>query len=121
MRRQRRAGERIAIQHELVAGVVPQARGVVGVLVPAGDGEDALPQHVVQAVLHAIGGASLGERARQRSRQTQSLIHRAEQHRAGVAAAVGLIEPSHKRLREQGIEPNRVGYASIVHKKASDR
>jgi hypothetical protein len=105
-----RASERIAIQQQLLAGVVPQARRVVGVLVTAGDGEDALPQHVEQCVLHAIGGAPLGERAGHGAGQAQSLIRGAEQHRAGVAAAVGLIEPKPQEVAgtRHRTEPGRL-------------
>ena len=101
LRRQALTRERTATQQQLLGWVVPQARGIVGVFVPAGDAVDALSQHVMQGVLNLAVLPPLDERARQRPCQSEPLIRGAREQRSSIAARVRLIEAGQKRLRSK--------------------
>ncbi len=101
--------------------VMPEAGGVVAVLVPAGDAIDALPRQIELVVLYAARIPHVRQRGRQRFGAAEPIVEQAEQDRARVAAAVRPIEPRHEWLHERTIEQDVSGHALLAHQKASAR
>ena len=90
---QGRPGERIALEQELVDGVLGQPRAVVAIGVAAGDPEDALLHQLAQRVLDLAGLPPIGQAGRQPSSQPQAVVEGLEQHGPPIRAGVSLVEP----------------------------
>jgi hypothetical protein len=74
LRAQGRALERIALEQQLVDGIVDQPRGVVAVGVPTGQPEDALTQQIPERVQDLAGLPVIADYACQAPRQPESVV-----------------------------------------------
>ena len=110
LRRESLAGDRIAVEQQLVDRVVRQRVGVVGVGMPAGDAVDALRQQVAPRVPDTRGVAAVGQRGREAVQQAELTVGRFEQHRPAVGARMRLVEGHLQRTITEVGEENRLCY-----------
>ena len=87
------AGERIALEQELVHRVLGHARGIVAVGVAAGDPVDALPHQFDQRVVDLARLPRIAQAAGEPLGHPQPVVEGLEQHRPAIRAGVGLVEP----------------------------
>src|SRR5207249_6869063 len=116
LRAQGRALERIALEQQLVDGVVDQPRGVVAVGVTTGQPEDALTQQIPERVRDLAGLPVIANDAGQPPRQPESVVDRLDQNRAAIGAGLGLIEPSDDRLGNPVDLERAVRYTGCGHR-----
>jgi len=95
---ERRAGERIAVQQQLVDRIVGQSGGVVAVGVATGQAEHALAHQVAQRVGNLARLPPVAEGAGHLRRQRQPVVDQLQQEGAAVGAGVRLIEAGDDRL-----------------------
>lgn len=117
LRRQARAVDRIAIQQQLVDGVVGQGVRVIRVGVPAREAEDALREEIPHGMAHAGRVPSVAQDARQRVDQAQATVRGLEQDRAAVRTRVGLVEGGDEGLGNEIREENRLCYRGVVQQR----
>jgi len=101
LRRQRRRGDRVAVQEQLVDRIVREAISVVRVGMAPREPEDALREEVAQGVSHLPPSALVDQAARQVTKDPVPRLRRLQQNRAAVGARVGLIRRRNNRLVEQ--------------------
>jgi hypothetical protein len=77
-----------------------QPRGIVGILVPAGDRHHPLRQRFAQLVPHLARLPQVFQTIRQRSGQSRSPIGGFEQNRSTVGTALHLVKLGYDRLGE---------------------
>jgi hypothetical protein len=82
----------------------------------ARDAEHPLRHQVRKRVRHPIGIARIGQAAGQPPRQLQTLIGRAQQHRATIRAGVGLVERGDNRLGREIGEGKSLCYRVVVQR-----
>jgi hypothetical protein len=99
LRRQGRAGHRIAAHRQVVQRIVRQPGRVVRILVPTGQADDPLPQQVPHRVSDLVRVPTVEQTEGHAIGPLEMLVQRLEQHRPAIRAGRGLIEPSHHRLQ----------------------
>jgi hypothetical protein len=120
LRGQAVAGDRIAIEQQLVDRIVREARRVVGIGVAAGQAEDALPHQVLHRVHDLARLARIGQTGGHPSRQAQPLIDGLQQDRAPIRTAVCLVEPGDHRPLAEEWEQDRLCGRIRTHRHASE-
>jgi hypothetical protein len=100
LRRQRGTRERVAVQQQLVHGIVGQAGGVVAVGVATDQPEDALPHQLEHVVLDLARLPSVPQAVGDGLGDPQLPIECLEQHGPAVGAGVLGVELGHHKLVE---------------------
>jgi hypothetical protein len=95
---ERIAVQRIAIEQELVNGIVREPSAVVGVGVAARQREEPLAHQLLDRVLDLARLAPIDEAGGKSGREAELLVDRLEQHGPAVGAAVRGIEARDDRL-----------------------
>jgi len=114
LRRQRRAGNRIAVEQQLLNRILGQPVRVVGIGIAARNAEHALRDELVQGVRNPGRGPGLGQTAGQRGGHAQPRVGRLEQNRTTVRTRVRLIERGHEWLGEQLRKENSLWYRVVA-------
>jgi hypothetical protein len=87
---------------DLEGRVLAEKVEVVGILIPAGDGEDALAQEIRQQVRHLGGIAPVREGPGQRVDQAETLVGTGQQENAAVRTDATAIEGAGNLLLVDG-------------------
>jgi hypothetical protein len=119
LRGQRRAGQRVALEQQLVDGVVGQPGGVVAVGVATGQAEHALANQLDRLMPDLAGLALVDQTAGQPSRQPQVGIDALEQDRPAIRTGVGGVEAGHDWLREPLALEGDLRYTGCGHRASS--
>ena len=119
LRRQRRAGDGVAAQQQLVDRIVGELVRVIGIGVPAGDPDDPLGQQVAQRVLGLPRLPLVDQAAGKAIDQPVARFRGLEQDRAAIRARVRLIERRDEGFVEEAWEENSLWYRVVAQAKAS--
>jgi hypothetical protein len=117
LRREPPAGDRIAVEQQLLDRIVRQPVGVIGIGIAARDPKDPLRQHVGPRVGHARRRPWVGQRRRQRRDHADRPLRRLEQNRAAIGAGVRLVEGGRQRLVEEIRKENSLWYRGVVQQR----
>jgi hypothetical protein len=116
LRGQRRAGERIAIQQQLVHRIVGQAGGIVAIGVATDEPEDALLHQLEELVLDLAGLPRIPQAAGDGGGHPEPPIDGLEQHPPAVRTGMLGVEPRYDKLVELERE---LRYTGCSHRASS--
>ena len=100
LRAERRPGQRLAVEHQLVQRVVGEPGGVVAIEIARGQAKDPLPDQVQQRVRDLARLPRIRQARGHGLRQPQPLVHGLEQHQARRPSWRGARRTARRSARE---------------------
>ena len=119
LRAERRPGQRLAVEDQLVQRVVGEPGGVVAIEIARGQAKDPLPDQVQDRVRDLPRLPRIRQAPGHGLRQAQPLVHGLEQHQPPVRAGVGHVEPRHDRRPKTLVSEGQLGYTVCSHRASS--
>jgi hypothetical protein len=111
--------DRVAPRQPLEYWIIRQPPRVVAIRVPTGKPVNPLGKHLDQLVTDLARLPLIAQAAHQAIEQAQPAVHRLEQYRAAVRAAVMQVEADVETFAEEIREQKTLCRGRIVHAKAS--
>jgi hypothetical protein len=113
LRGEREAGDRIAVEQQLLNRIVRQTVGIVRIGIPARDPEHPLCDKFVDGVLDSRRHPAVRETPRHGRRDTEPRVGRLQQDRPAIRTRMRLIEGGDERLGEQVRKENSLWYRVV--------
>ncbi len=119
LRAQRRPGQRLAVEDQLVQRVGGEPGGVVAIEIAGRQTKDPLPNQVQARVRNLPGLPRIRHAPAHSLRQAQPLVHGLEQYQAPILAGVRNVEPRDDRRPETLVSEAQLRYTVCSHRASS--
>jgi hypothetical protein len=116
LRAERRSGQRLAAEDQLVQRVVGDPSGFVAIEIARGQAKDPLPDQIPHRMRNLPRLPRIRQRLGHSLGLAQSLVHRLEQDQPTVRTGVGHVEPGQNRRPQALVSEGQLGYRICRHR-----